>query len=126
MRWIIFKARGFSKRRPPYTEATIKSAAARWNRGSDWLLREPIIYLTKSELDHLPEYSCSNPTGTTIGKMWKRDLNAQAPGLLRPYLLPHKWMVHRYDKHENPELVKISSFQVRLKGKRIPALTDKQ
>jgi len=28
--------------------------------------------LTREEFDALPEYSCSIPTGTTIGKEWKR------------------------------------------------------
>lgn len=33
------------------------------------------IHLSKAELDALPEYSMSVPTGTTIGKRWKRDNN---------------------------------------------------
>jgi hypothetical protein len=32
-------------------------------------------YLTPAEFDALPEYSCSLPTGTIVGKRWKRDNN---------------------------------------------------
>jgi len=30
------------------------------------------VSLTKSEFEKLPDYSCSLPTGATIGKQWKR------------------------------------------------------
>lgn len=30
------------------------------------------VKLTQGEFDALPEYTCSNPTGTVIGKRWKR------------------------------------------------------
>ena len=33
--------------------------------------REEII--SREELAKLPEYSCSIPTGTTVGKRWRRD-----------------------------------------------------
>ncbi len=35
----------------------------------------PVALLTKAELDALPEYSWSIPTGVTPGKRWKRDEN---------------------------------------------------
>jgi len=38
-------------------------------------------YVTREEFDELLEYSCSLPTGTTLGKRWKRDNNS---GTLRP------------------------------------------
>lgn len=31
------------------------------------------ISLTQKQFDELPEYSCSIPTGTTIGKRWKKN-----------------------------------------------------
>lgn len=55
-------------------------------------MREVVI--TRDELFSLPEYSCSTPTGTTIGKRWRRDVNA--------YRLPvvsadrHEWMIGEY------------------------------
>lgn len=33
------------------------------------------LTLTARQFDELPEYSCSFPTGTTIGKRWKRKKN---------------------------------------------------
>lgn len=30
------------------------------------------ILITRREFDALPEYSCSLPTGTAVGKKWKR------------------------------------------------------
>lgn len=30
------------------------------------------VYLTPAEVRALPEYSCTLPTGTTVGKKWKR------------------------------------------------------
>ena len=32
--------------------------------------------MTRREFEDLPQYSCSLPTGQTIGKRWKRDLTA--------------------------------------------------
>lgn len=37
------------------------------------------ISLTRKEFDRLPEYSCSFPTGITIGKRWKRNLSFTDP-----------------------------------------------
>lgn len=34
------------------------------------------VYLTQQQFDRLPEYSCSLPTGTTIGKQWKANKTA--------------------------------------------------
>ena len=33
------------------------------------------VVLTQAEFDALPDYSCSIPSGTTIGKQWKRRRN---------------------------------------------------
>ena len=37
------------------------------------------LWVTQQELTDLGEYSCSMPTGTYIGKRWKRNLNAYNP-----------------------------------------------
>ena len=37
------------------------------------------ISLTRDELEALPEYSISLPTGVIIGKRWKRNINFMAP-----------------------------------------------
>jgi hypothetical protein len=46
---------------------------------------EAVVLLTRAEFARLGEYSCSIPTGVTIGKRWKRNLNAR--GRHRPPLL---------------------------------------
>lgn len=35
-----------------------------------------VIELTRAEFDALPEYSCSLPTGTTLGKRWRKNGDA--------------------------------------------------
>jgi len=61
------------------------------------------IVLIQSELDDLLEYSCSLPTGTTIGKRWKKNVNA--------YQHPHNpvpdWRMGEYIEDEDPEMVGI-------------------
>lgn len=37
--------------------------------------RTPIV-LSSDEFAKLPEYSCSLPTGTTVGRRWKCNVNA--------------------------------------------------
>jgi hypothetical protein len=39
----------------------------------------PVERIKRSTLDKLPEYSCSLPTGTIVGKVWKKNLNAFDP-----------------------------------------------
>lgn len=43
------------------------------------------VQLTQAEFDALPEYSCSLPTGTTTGKLWKRDLSFRDPYHMPPH-----------------------------------------
>jgi hypothetical protein len=49
------------------------------------------ILISWSEFDALPEYSCSIPTGTTVGKKWKRPV---------PYEIrtdpPNTWVLGEY------------------------------
>ena len=46
------------------------------------------IVLTEIEFNQLPNYSCSYPTDTTIGKRWKRG---------EPYVRdPHTWYLCEY------------------------------
>lgn len=35
----------------------------------------PVVQMSQRELDNLPEYSASLPTGVRIGKRWKRDVH---------------------------------------------------
>lgn len=45
------------------------------------LLDDTHAVMTEQEFSDLLDYSCSLPTGQTIGKMWKRDDNAYRPPL---------------------------------------------
>lgn len=69
------------------------------------------IILTKQEFDELPEYSCSMPTGTTIGKKWKRNRFAFDPSYYDPRTgnSIDEWYLHEYTQHVNPKMVGIST-----------------
>lgn len=77
---------------------------------------EKTALLTEEELDALPEYSSSIPTGTTIGKRWKRRTYKESnipvdafgydkDGFFR--LVPEGWVMGEYAEDENPNWVKI-------------------
>ena len=55
------------------------------------------IWLTLEQFEKLDDYSCSIPTGTTIGKTWRRRV---------PYLFPvtkdTKWYRGKYVEHSDP------------------------
>jgi hypothetical protein len=57
------------------------------------------IGLSRKEFDALPEYSFSNPTGTIIGKRWKRRSE-------------DRWFFCEYTRSNDPEyvLVKIKAI----------------
>ena len=48
------------------------------------------VYLTQQEFDALYDYSCSIPTGTTIGKKWKRrnDYHDASKGWMQGEYVP--------------------------------------
>lgn len=72
----------------------------------------PFVRRTKAELAALPEYSCSLPTGTTIGKRWKRNKIAYAgppPGCRLPegaFVGPEWWM-GEYHPSSEPDTIDI-------------------
>jgi hypothetical protein len=41
----------------------------------------PVVQMTHAELRALPEYSCSLPTGTRVGKRWVRNNNFGRPSV---------------------------------------------
>lgn len=70
----------------------------------------PILRLTAQEFMDLREYSCSYPTGTTIGKRWRRldgsfDHKWQARGG-KPF-----WVIGEFVDHPDPRLVKINWYR---------------
>ena len=54
-------------------------------------LGKPTLRLTQSEFNELLEYSCSLPTGQTVGKQWKRNDNAY-----RTPAQPPRWSIGEY------------------------------
>ena len=54
-------------------------------------MEETII--TREALRELGEYSCSIPTGTTIGKRWRRNLNAYRKDRVG---VPPEWVIGKY------------------------------
>jgi len=63
------------------------------------ILHDTLVMLTAAEFDELPEYSCSLPTGTTIGKKWKRK---------KVYTDESKgWLMGEYIPDADPKMVRI-------------------
>lgn len=79
--------------------------------------REPpprIVRVTRREFDEMPEYSASIPTGTTIGKRWRRNANAyrralrgDVCGIEMVIPLPEDWWMGEFVPSANPEVVGI-------------------
>lgn len=65
---------------------------------------EEVISL--EDLEKLPEYSCSLPTGTTIGKRW-RQATKWGPEVSRERYPETEWMIGTYVDHPDPKLVRI-------------------
>lgn len=71
-------------------------------------MNETRFYLIRARtLEELPEYSCSMPTGTTIGKTWKRDENAY-DSLRCGY--GRAWWIGRYEEHPDPAKISIRFY----------------
>lgn len=73
---------------------------------------QEVVTLTRREFADLGEYSCSLPTGTRIGKRWKRDANAYRPPVRTSVLgvefvipWPEDWILGEYIENPNPEMV---------------------
>jgi hypothetical protein len=49
--------------------------------------RRPELFLYAHELASMPEYSLSVPTGTTVGKVWKRRVPYNAPELQASWVI---------------------------------------
>jgi hypothetical protein len=62
------------------------------------------IELSDAVFNGLLEYSCSLPTGQTIGKQWKCkvDYYDEAKG----------WLLCEYVEHENPDLIGINRKRI--------------
>jgi hypothetical protein len=77
------------------------------------------IRLYPWELESMPEYSSTLPTGTTLWKMWKRNLNEtynHAAALACKPLKPVVWWIGQYVPHTGklPDRIGIRWFEVQL------------
>lgn len=62
--------------------------------------------ISVADLRLLPEYSCSLPTGTVVGKRWRRMLHHGATQEDYP-LEKREWQIGEYVPHRNPSLIGI-------------------
>ena len=68
--------------------------------------------LTRAELEALPDYSCTIPTGTTIGKKWRR----REPYHIGPGIV-NLWYTGEYVEDPDPEMVGIKWRKVVINAK---------
>lgn len=80
------------------------------------------IELTRQEFQDLPEYSCSLPTGTTIGKRWKKNQDAYrgehsviSAAEEKITGIPVNWWMGEYIEDPDPKLVGIKWRKIALK-----------
>ncbi len=63
--------------------------------------------MTFEDLLALPEYSCTNPTGTTIGKRWRRhEPYRRSAECCKEHDCGH-WFIGEYVTHPEPGMVGI-------------------
>lgn len=76
----------------------------------------PKLYLTLQEAQALPEYSASLPTGTTIGKRWRRHDGVFDQDFLLRGGTP-VWMIGEYIEINTPGRVGIKWYRLCIKVK---------
>lgn len=76
----------------------------------EWVAGLPAYEIKRDEFFALPEYSCSIPTGTRVGKIWRANLMAYNP-TARPVqmALDHGRRVVRY---RHPDLWVVKAYAV--------------
>lgn len=73
--------------------------------------------MTREQLQELPEYSC--PTGATVGKRWRRNVNAYAKGPRQP----EEWWVGEFVDAGNGR-VSVRWSRVVLVGGEVDGISD--
>lgn len=63
---------------------------------------EKAAYMTLGEFNSLLEYSTTLPTGTTTGKVWKRQTNIRNC-ILKPST-PPRWLLGEYGEIEGDQI----------------------
>ena len=71
---------------------------------------DQIVTMTPEEFKQLPEYSCSFPDSSQLGKQWKCNRNAYPP---RQGTTP-LWFLGEYTEHPNPKKFYIRWHRIRV------------
>lgn len=72
----------------------------------------PDRLVTLQELERLPEYSASYPTGTTPGKLWRCELGGFDSTFMR-YGGKPRWIIRQYDPDCPDDAKRINILQFR-------------
>lgn len=91
---------------PPDVEAAVREQLA------DIPAEQPTLRMTQREFDALGEYSMSIPTGTTIGKRWRRNVSAPCNSQHPEDQRPPDWRVGEYYEIGDPNNVGIRWYRV--------------
>lgn len=69
-------------------------------------IKDGTVLMTQKAFDDLPEYSLSDPTGTTIGKQWKMGWGRRDG--------PLTWYLSEYIKCDEPGYVDIQRQEIQI------------
>lgn len=72
--------------------------------------------LTEKELMALPNYSCTLPTGTVVGKKWRRDMNEPKRFHGHDKTLPELWWTGEFIPDDRPGMIGIRWRRVVILG----------
>lgn len=84
----------------------------------------PPLQITLDELERLPEYRATLPTGTTPGKRWKSEQGWQFA--MKDKLIKTRWIVGEYDPTYNGSdpTIKVNWYRPVIRVKAISKKTD--
>jgi hypothetical protein len=75
----------------------------------NWVTELPLVWLSLSQFENMHEYSTTLPTGTTIGKKWRRYLfDGPAKGT---------WILCEYVEDPDPKYVGIKNSRIAVDGR---------
>lgn len=80
----------------------------------------PKLPMTLRELQSLPEYSCSVPTGQTIGKRWRIHSGVYDRKFMEAGGIP-TWIVAEYVECDKPGMIGINYYRPLIRAKALTA-----
>lgn len=78
--------------------------------GLPWIDELERLRITARDFKDLGEYSCSFPTGTAIGKRWRRLEGSFSQAFVRAGGKP-RWVIGEYVEHPDPKTVGIKWYR---------------